>query len=87
MTTWLEHVKSVHKSGNTSFKESLKRASASWKKRKAAPARKKAAKKGKKKCAECEEKVSTGTQASGKKKRKKKSMPKLPLKNIENVSL
>ena len=42
MTTWLQHVKKVHASGNTSFKDSLKRASASWKKAKgkaaAAPA-------------------------------------------------
>ena len=34
MTTWLQHVKKVHASGSTSFKESLKRASASWKKQK-----------------------------------------------------
>ena len=41
MTTWLQHVKQVHAKGSTSFKESLKRASASWKKTKGAAAAKK----------------------------------------------
>ena len=45
MTTWLQHVKQVHSKGSTSFKESLKRASASWKKTKGATAAKKPAKK------------------------------------------
>ena len=71
MTTWLQHVKKVHASGSTSFKESLKRASASWKKSKG---------KGKKKQ---EEKASTAAPeapAPKKKRRKrvKKSMPKIP---------
>ena len=43
MTTWLQHVKQVHAKGSTSFKESLKRASASWKKTKGAAAAKKPA--------------------------------------------
>ena len=43
MTTWSEHVKKVHAAGSTSFKESLKRASASWKKAKGKAAGAKAA--------------------------------------------
>ena len=78
MTTWLQHVKKVHASGSTSFKESLKRASASWKKTKG---------KGKKKQ---EEKASTSEQeapAPKKKRRKrvKKSMPKIPAGTYKNV--
>ena len=65
----MEHVKKVHAAGNTSYKESLKRASKSWKKgggggskaakaeasgSETAPARKR--RKKKKKCTDCEEK-------------------------------
>ena len=32
MVSWLEHVKKVHAAGSTSYQESLKRASKSWKK-------------------------------------------------------
>ena len=94
MTTWLEHVKKVHASGSTSFKESLKRASASWKKNKGAAtktAAPKAArgkrKKKKKKCTECEEEHSTDVQAAPKKKRRraKKSMPKIPAKSFKDI--
>ena len=91
MTTWLEHVKQVHASGSTSFKESLKRASASWKKGKgksdsaAAPKKKR----GRKKKRAAEEKTSTPEpEAPIKKKRRrkaKKSMPKIPAAVFSNV--
>ena len=83
MTTWLQHVKKVHASGNTSFKESLKRASASWKKSAAKPKRKR----GKKSAAE--EKISTEEQeAPAKKKRRRKAKrgtPKIPAGAFKNV--
>ena len=100
MTTWLEHVKKVHASGSTSFKESLKRASASWKKSKggatktAAPkAARKGKRKKKKKCTECEEEHSTDVQAAPKpftfpkkkRRRAKKSMPKIPAKSFKDI--
>ena len=94
MTTWLQHVKKVHASGSASFKESLKRASASWKKTKgaASPApsgakKKKPRRKKKKKCVECEEKASTEEPAAPKKKRRraKKAMPKLPASAFKSV--
>ena len=31
-SAWIEHVKKVHAAGSTSYKESLKRASKTWKK-------------------------------------------------------
>ena len=86
MTTWLQHVKQVHASGSTSFKESLKRASSSWKKTKGAKSDSaeapKKKKRGRKKKAAAEEKTSTPEpEAPAKKKRRrkaKKSMPKIP---------
>ena len=98
MTTWLEHVKKVHASGSTSFKESLKRASASWKKTKgkAAPKAAAAAKapKKKKRRRRRAEPDSTEVQeeaaAPKKRKRKKKTMPKIPaasFRNVDSVSL
>ena len=86
MTTWLQHVKKVHASGSTSFKESLKRASSTWKKTKGAKSDSAAAPKKKrgrkKKAAAVEEKASTPEpEAPVKKKRRrkaKKSTPKIP---------
>ena len=95
MTTWLEHVKKVHAAGSTSFKESLKRASASWKKgaKTAAKAEGKAAPKKKRKKRrkaqeeEVEEKASTEQQAAPvkKKHRAKKNMPKIAKKAYKSV--
>ena len=95
MTTWLQHVKKTHAAGSTSFKESLKRASASWKKAKGASksaetaAPKKRRRKKKAAAAEVEEKISTEAQeAPAKKKRRrrvKKSTPALPDKNFKNI--
>ena len=81
MTTWLQHVKQVHASGSTSFKDSLKRASASWKKTKGKAASKsekaepqaekpKRKRRRKKKAAADEEKTSTAApeEAAPKKK-------------------
>ena len=76
MTTWLQHVKAVHAKGSTSFKESLKRASASWKKTKAAPK----AKKGKKTEEPAEE-----AGAPKKKRRRRRAGPKLSAKAYKNV--
>ena len=91
MTTWLQHVKKVHAAGNTSFKESLKRASASWKKQKgsgseaaAAPKRKR----GRKKKAAAEEPISTDELEAPKKKKRrraKKATPDLPDKNYKST--
>ena len=88
MTTWLQHVKQVHASGSTSFKDSLKRASASWKKTKGKaasksekaepqaekPKRKRRRKKKAEKAAADEEKTSTAApeEAAPKKKRRRK---------------
>ena len=80
MTTWLEHVKKVHASGSTSFKESLKRASKSWKSGSKAPKRKgsKRTKGKKKEEAEPEEEpVSTEAPAAPKKKRRRRLKPKV----------
>ena len=94
MTTWLEHVKKTHAAGSTSFKESLKRASASWKKTKGASkssetaAPKKRRRKKKAAVAEVEEKTSTEAQEAPKKKRRrrvKKNTPVLPDKNLKNI--
>ena len=89
MTTWLQHVKQVHAAGNTSFKESLKRASASWKKSKGKPAAAAAPKKkkrGKKKPVDEEEKSFTDEQEDApkkkRKKRVKKGMPTIPSKRL-----
>ena len=73
MTTWLQHVKKVHAAGSTSFKESLKRASASWKKTKAP-------KKGKKTEEPAEE-----AEAPKKKRRRRRAGPKLSAKAYKNV--
>ena len=92
MTTWLQHVKSVHASGSTSFKESLKRASASWKKKKGKPDKSaKAPKKKSKKAAKEEEEapISIEEQVAPKKKKRKrrvkKASPSLPAKNYKNI--
>ena len=72
MTTWLQHVKKVHASGSTSFKESLKRASKSWKSAKGAKK-----KKGKgSKAAEEDEKVSTEEPVVAPRKKKRRLRPK-----------
>ena len=90
MTTWLQHVKKVHAAGSTSFKESLKRASASWKKIKAggkattaAPKRKN--KRGRKK--KDEEQASTEEPEAPKKKRRKakKTYAKKPAGAFTNI--
>ena len=95
MTTWLEHVKKVHASGSTSYKESLKRASASWKKSKGKSETPKK-KKRRGKAPKAEEKVSIeepAAPAAPKKKRRrkaKKSMPKIPaaaFKSVDSRSL
>ena len=79
-STWLAHVKEVHSKGNTSFKESLKRASASWKKKaKAAPK----ARKGKKKAVE-EEEVEVEAPKK-KRRRRRKAGPKVPAKAYKGV--
>ena len=92
MTTWLQHVKAVHASGSTSFKESLKRASASWKKTKgkASTGAKKKKKVGKKQKKEAEAQISTEEPAEipKKKKRKrrvKKTSPSLSDANFKNI--
>ena len=100
MTTWLQHVKKVHASGSTSFKESLKRASASWKKQKGtakAPKAKATKRKGRKKkkdededevLDEAEAAPSTSKRAAPKKKKRKlrsKAGPKLSGKGFRNV--
>ena len=96
MTTWLQHVKQVHAAGSTSFKESLKRASASWKKTKgsAKAPKKKAPKKkrGKKKKEEEKEEeaisIEEPAEVPKKKKRRrrpKKASPDLPAKNFKNI--
>ena len=89
MTTWLQHVKKVHASGSTSFKESLKRASASWKKTKGKAA---APKKGRRKqgAAASSTDEPAPVEAKPKRRRKKKAMPKIrpgSLKNIDSVNL
>ena len=94
MTTWLQHVKQVHAAGSTSFKESLKRASASWKKAKGSAAakapKKKAPKKkrGKKKAEEEPISIEEQEEPAKKKKRRrraKKASPELPAKDFKNI--
>ena len=87
MTTWLQHVKKVRASGSTSFKESLKRASASWKKTKG-KATKSSGKRGKK--AKAEDTISTEEQEAPapKKKRRRKakrSTPRIPAGAFKSV--
>ena len=85
MTTWMQHVKKVHASGDTSFKESLKRASTSWKKGaapKAAP--KKAKKRGRKKKAK-DEPEEPEEPVVKKKRRRKKTGPKIPAKAFKDI--
>ena len=92
MTTWMQHVKKVHASGNTSFKESLKRASTTWKKGatpKAAP--KKAKKRGRKKKAKDEPAQALGEEEKSeepvvkKKRRRRKTGPKIPAKAFKDI--
>ena len=77
MTTWLQHVKKVHAAGSTSFKESLRRASVSWKKQK----------KGKKPAAKASTAEPEAPEPKKKKRRKrvKKSMPKIPAEVYKSV--
>ena len=81
MTTWLQHVKKVHAAGSTSFKESLRRASVSWKKQKAGK------KKGAVKASTAEPEAAPAPAPKKKKRRKrvKKSMPKIPAAVFSNV--
>lgn len=87
MTTWLQHVKKVHASGNTSFKDSLKRASASWKKTKgtATTTAKPKRKRGKK--AKKEEPVEEQEAPAKKKRRRnaKRPTPKIPAGTFKSV--
>ena len=93
MPTWLQHVKKVHASGNTSFKESLKRASASWKKQKAsgsaqevAPDKKTRRKKKKRKQEAAPAADAKGSgDADKKKRRRKRAGPKLPVGGYKNI--
>lgn len=98
MTTWLQHVKKVHAAGSTSFKDSMKRASASWKKTKggAAPKGPKGAKappkrrrKRKSKAApEAEDSIDEPAPEPAekpKKKRKKRAPRKIPAAAYKNV--
>ena len=91
MTTWLQHVKQVYSKGSTSFKESLKRASASWKKTKGATAAKKPAKKrGRKKKAAPEaeaeaEQPEAEPEPKPKKKRRRRAPRKIPAGAYKNV--
>ena len=89
MTTWLQHVKQVHASGSTSFKESLKRASASWKKKKGKSPKAKSKKKSKAAKEEEEAPISIEEQVAPKKKKRKrrvkKASPSLPAKNYKNI--
>ena len=90
MTTWLQHVKQVHAKGSTSFKESLKRASASWKKTAKTAAKKPAAKKKrrKKKGAAPEAEASIEepeAEPKPKKKRRRRAPRKIPAAAYKNV--
>ena len=91
MTTWLEHVKKTHAAGSTSFKESLKRASASWKKTKGKAASSSEApkkKRRKKRAAKAVEETTPEPEAPKKKRRrraKKKNMPKIPAEVYKDV--
>ena len=90
MTTWLQHVKQVHAKGSTSFKESLKRASASWKKTKGAAKKPAAKKRGrKKKAAEAEDSTDEPVVQEGspkvKKKRRRRAPRKIPAGAYKNV--
>ena len=78
-SSWLAHVKEVHAKGSTSFKESLKRASASWKKKAKGSAPK--ARKGKKAVEEEEVEVDP----KKKRRRRRKAGPKVPAKAYKNV--
>ena len=79
MTTWLQHVKKVHAAGSTSFKESLKRASVSWKKQKAGK------KKGAVKASTAEPEAAPVPKKKKRRKRVKKSMPKIPAEVYKSV--
>jgi len=79
MTTWLQHVKKVHAAGSTSFKESLRRASVSWKKQKAGK------KKGAVKASTAEPEAAAAPKKKKRRKRVKKSMPKIPAEVYKSV--
>lgn len=83
MTTWLQHVKEVHKAGSTSFKESLKRASASWKAKKGkGKAPKKAPKEAKEEAPAPEEEA---PKQKKKRRRRRKVALKIPGKVLKNI--
>lgn len=65
---WIQHVKAVYAKGNISYKQALKEASKTWKKKKASPA------------SPSEDEVS---QPPKKKRRRKRATPKLPAKAAE----
>ena len=79
MTTWLQHVKKVHAAGSTSFKESLRRASVSWKKQKAGK------KKGAVKASIAEPEAAPAPKKKKRRKRVKKTMPKIPAEVYKSV--
>ena len=79
MTTWLQHVKKVHAAGSTSFKESLRRASVSWKKQK------KGSKKAATKASTAEPEAAAAPKKKKRRKRVKKSMPKMPAEVYKSV--
>ena len=79
MTPWLQHVKKVHAAGSTSFKESLRRASVSWKKQKAGK------KKGAVKASIAEPEAAPAPKKKKRRKRVKKSMPKIPAEVYKSV--
>lgn len=98
MGTWIEHVKKVHAAGSTSFKESLKRASASWKKAKgksakaaapaaaAAPKKKRRRRKKKAEPEEEDQEVEEEKEApKKKKKRRRKPGPKISAQAFKSV--
>lgn len=92
MVTWLEHVKKVHASGDTPFKASLKRASASWKKGKGSSSKKvvRRKKKGKaapEEAAEAAPEPEVSVPAPKKKKRKRKKAPPKVFRNIDSRTL
>ena len=74
--TWIAHVKSVYSKGNMTYKEAMKRAAKTWKKKKsgaAAPARKSRGKR-KAKTEEPEE-AEEGEEPKAGRKRRKRARP------------
>ena len=79
MTAWIDHVKKVHAAGSTSFKESLKRASASWKKVKASKASSTAEKAAPKKKRRRRKKAAVPDEEEAPKKKRVRKRPGRPL--------